>query len=63
VKALKEMRQVADYINEKKREAEALSLVVRIQDAIHNLARRSFSHSSPPSQSFVRSLREAETKS
>jgi hypothetical protein len=33
------MRQVADYINEKKREAEALNLVVRIQDAIHSLAR------------------------
>ncbi len=39
VKALTEMRQVADYINEKKREAEALNLVVRIQDAIHSLAR------------------------
>ena len=37
VKALKEMRQVADYINEKKREAEALNLVVRIQERLHNL--------------------------
>lgn len=37
VQALKDMRQVADYINEKKREAEALNLVVRIQERIHNL--------------------------
>jgi len=31
------MRQVADYINEKKREAEALNLVMRIQERLQNL--------------------------
>lgn len=46
VQALKEMRQVADYINEKKREAEALNLVVRIQERIQNLV-RAFPHCPP----------------